>query len=98
NWTDYDLVFSDQRGQPLVGSHVTERLFKPAMRQLGLPVIRFHDLRHTAATLLLMQGTHPKVVSELLGHADIGLTLDAYTHVLPDMQAQVATAMDAALA
>ncbi|MBA3689041.1 MAG: site-specific integrase [Chloroflexi bacterium] len=97
SWGGHDLVFADQRGEPLFGPHITERCLKPLLRKLGLPVIRFHDLRHTAATLLLTQGINPKVVSEMLGHADIGLTLETYTHVLPDMQAQVATAMDAAL-
>jgi len=55
---------------------------------------RFHDLRHTAATLLLIQGVHAKVVSEMLGHSSIGLTLDIYSHVLPDMQQQAVTAME----
>ena len=93
----HDLVFADERGEPLFGSHITERRLKPLLRQLGLPALRFHDLRHTAATLLLVEGINPKVVSEMLGHANVQLTLDTYTHVLPDMQAQVATAMDAAL-
>jgi integrase len=97
-WANHDLVFSDRRGEPLFGSHVTERQLKPLLRRLRLPVIRFHDLRHTAATLLLTQGINPKVVSEMLGHGNVQLTLETYTHVLPDMQAQVAAAMDAALA
>lgn len=97
-WADRDLVFTGERGEPLFGSHVTERQLKPLLRKLRLPVIRFHDLRHTAATLLLTQGINPKVVSEMLGHGSVQLTLETYTHVLPDMQAQVATAMDAALA
>jgi integrase len=55
--------------------------------------IRFHDLQHTAATLLLQQGVHPKVVSELPGHSSIGLTLDIYSHVIPDMQQQAVAAI-----
>jgi integrase len=59
-----------------------------------LPPIRFHDLRHTAATLLLSRGLNPKIVSEMLGHASIAITLDIYSHVLPHMQQQAADAMD----
>ena len=60
----------------------------------GLPHVRFHDLRHAHATFMLMQGVHPKVVSERLGHASIGITLDTYSHVLPTMQEQAARAFD----
>jgi integrase len=56
--------------------------------------MRFHDLRHTAATLLLMQGIHPKVVSEMLGHSTISMTLDTYSHILPDMQRDATAALD----
>jgi len=59
--------------------------------------MRFHDLRHTAATLLLERGINPKVVSELLGHSHVAVTLGIYSHVMPHMQEQAATAMDAAL-
>jgi integrase len=97
NWPNHDLIFTDDWGAPLYGGHVTERQLKPLLRRLGLPAIRFHDLRHTAATLLLEQGVHPKIVSEMLGHASIELTLDTYSHVLPSMQALAATKMDEAL-
>ncbi len=97
SWADHDLVFAGDNGEPLYGAHITERCLKPLLRRLGLPLRRFHDLRHTAATLLLTQGINPKVVSEMLGHASVELTLDNYSHVLPDMQAQVAVAMDTAL-
>ena len=63
----------------------------------GLPRIRFHDLRHTCATLLLRRGVHPKVVSELLGHSTIQMTLNRYSHVVPDMQQAAMDAMDAML-
>jgi integrase len=59
--------------------------------------IRFHDLRHTAATLLFVQGIHPKVVSEMLGHASVSITLDLYSHVLPNMQREAVGRMDALL-
>ncbi|MCX6363603.1 MAG: tyrosine-type recombinase/integrase [Actinobacteria bacterium] len=68
-----------------------------AMRGMGQSV-RFHDLRHTHATLLLRQGTHPKVVSERLGHPTVGITLDTYSHVLSDMQDEAAKRLDGALA
>lgn len=71
--------------------------FLPLLKRAGLPRIRFHDLRHTAATLLLGQGVNPKIVSEMLGHASISITLDTYSHVLPDMPDLAAAAMDAAL-
>jgi integrase len=60
----------------------------------GLPRVRFHDLRHAHATLLLCQGVHPKVVSERLGHSTVGITLDIYSHVIPGMQAEAALALD----
>jgi integrase len=73
------------------------RAFKIRAKRSSLPqTLRFHDLRHTCATLLLKQGVTPKFVQELLGHADIGLTLNIYSHVLPDMGDAAAGAMDAA--
>jgi integrase len=73
------------------------RSFRPALERAGLPRIRFHDLRHTAATLMLGQGVHPKVVSEMLGHSQIGITLDLYSHVTPSMQAGAVQALEALL-
>ena len=64
------------------------------MRARKLPPVRFHDLRHAHATLMLTQGVHPKVVSERLGHASIGITLDTYSHVLPSLQQEAAAAFD----
>ena len=58
---------------------------------------RFHDLRHTCATLLLSRNVNPKIVSEMLGHANIAITLDTYSHVLPDMQEKAAKALEEAL-
>jgi integrase len=76
---------------------VARTSFKPLLKRAGLPDIRFHDLRHTCATLLLSRGHHPKLVQELLGHASVALTLDRYSHVLPGMGDQTAAAMEAAL-
>jgi integrase len=85
-WEEMDLVFANMLGGLLLKSNVLYRSFKPLLRKAGLPPIRFHDLRHTAATLMLLQGVHPKVVSEMLGHASVSITLDLYSHVLPNMQ------------
>lgn len=93
----HDLVFTDPVGRPLSGIQLTRANFYPLLDRAGLPRIRFHDLRHTAATLLLGRGVNPKIVSEMLGHATIAITLDTYSHVLPDMQQQAAAAMEAAL-
>ena len=68
------------------------------LRDAGLPDVRFHDLRHTSATLLLSANIHPKVVSERLGHASIHITLDTYSHVVPNLQDEAAEALDLALA
>ena len=69
----------------------------PGVTRAGLPEIRFHDLRHTCATLLLGRGVHPKLVQELLGHATISMTLDIYSHYLPSMGDAAAGAMGDAL-
>ena len=61
-------------------------MFKQLLKEIGLPRMRFHDLRHSAATLLLAMGVHVKVVQELLGHSDITITLNIYSHVLPSLQ------------
>jgi integrase len=71
--------------------------FKKLLTYAGLPDIRFHDLRHTCATLLLVRNVNPKIVSEMLGHATIAITLDTYSHVLPNMQNEAAKAMEDAL-
>ena len=71
------------------------RHFKQASAAAGLPDIRFHDLRHTAATILLQQDVHPKKVQELLGHSTIVLTLDTYSHIIPSMHSETADKMDA---
>jgi integrase len=76
--SDDDLVFCDDAGLPLWGRHVTTRQLKPLLRDAGLPPIRFHDLRHTFATLQLAAGTNPKIVSEVLGHKEVAITLDRY--------------------
>ena len=95
-WQDHGLVSPSTVGTPLLGDNLN-RAFKATLRRAGLPAVRLHDLRHTCATLLLGQGVNPKYVQELLGHADISLTLNVYSHILPDMGDAAAGAMDAAL-
>jgi integrase len=82
-WEDLDVVFAHSLGRPLDSSSLLHYDFHPLLKRAGLPKIRFHDLRHTAATLLLGKGINPKIVSELLGHASVAITLDLYSHVLP---------------
>lgn len=96
-WDDNDLVFCNSIGRPLNDANMLNRDFRPLLEKAGLPRIRFHDLRHTAATLMLGAGVHPKIVSEMLGHSQIGITLDLYSHVTPTMQAEAAAAMDGVL-
>ncbi|MCC6642425.1 MAG: site-specific integrase [Deltaproteobacteria bacterium] len=92
------LVFTDTDGKPLRKSNVQRRSFKPLLARAGLPqTTRFHDLRHSAATLLLAQGVHPKIVQERLGHSTIALTLDTYSHVLKGLGAEAASKLDAIL-
>jgi integrase len=81
-------------GRPLHSSNFLQRSFYPLLERAGLPRIRFHDLRHSAATLLLGLGIHPKIVSELLGHSQIGITLDLYSHVTATMQQEAVRAFE----
>jgi integrase len=71
--------------------------FNPLLKRAGLPQVRFHDLRYTCATLLLTKNVNSKVVSEMLDHANIAITLDTYSHVLPNMQDSAACALEEAL-
>lgn len=93
-WEDTDLVFCNEIGQPLNASSTVTSAFQRALTRAGLPKIRIHDMRHTAATLLLSQGCHPKYVQDLLGHSTITLTLDTYSHVVPALHGEAADKME----
>jgi integrase len=96
NWQEHDYVFCTSQGTHLGPNHIVEE-FKKLLKQAGLPNIRFHDLRHSAASLLLSLGIHPKIVQELLGHTQIGITMDVYSHLLPGMQQDAMSKLNAAL-
>jgi integrase len=95
-WADLDLVVDRGDGRPMDPGHLSHAFGRIA-RRAGLQGLRLHDLRHAYATALLAAGVHPKIASEALGHASVGFTMDAYSHVLPTMQKQAAHAIQAAL-
>lgn len=88
-WQDSGHVFCSEDGQPVHPQRIT-KAFDRIVAIQGLPKIRLHDLRHTSATLALLAGVHPKVVSERMGHANVGITLDTYSHVVKGMQEEAA--------
>ena len=93
HWQEHDLIFPSTIGTPMDQKRLHTN-FKRLLRRAGLPDIRFRDRRHTAATLMLQQGIHPKIVQERLGHSQISVTLDTYSHVLPAMQEEAAIKID----
>lgn len=94
---DWDLVFTRPDGHPIDPMSIT-REFRRLVPEIPVPTIRFHDLRHTHASLLLAADVPIRIVSDRLGHANIKLTLDIYGHLLPGMDAEVAETLDAMLA
>ena len=95
-WHDLDYVFTTSTGAPLDPRNLT-RWFTDLCKRAELPPTRFHDLRHTCASLLLAQGVQPRVVMETLGHSGISITMDLYTHVMPEQQRQAADQMQSVL-
>ena len=87
------LVFCQYDGKPFLPNTVSHNWIK-LIRRTGLNGIRFHDARHTHASLMLKQGVHPKIVQERLGHASIQVTLDTYSHVAPGLQEAAAKKFD----
>ena len=96
-WNDLDLVFSNRRGEPVEYRQIVRRHFRKLCVTAGVVGLRPYDLRHSCATLLLAAGENIKVVSERLGHTSAVLTLDTYSHVLPDMQRVTAERMETLL-
>ncbi len=96
-WTDYDLVFPTSKGTPQTDSHIRNRDYARVLKQAGLQHFRPHDMRHTMATLMLAEGVHPKIVQERLGHSRIDMTMDTYSHVLPNLQREAANRLDAVI-
>ena len=96
-WNEGGFVFTASTGRPLDHSNV-QRNFRRIVRKARLPRMRFHDLRHSCASLLLAEGVSPRVVMETLGHSRISVTTDTYTHVMPALMREAAAAMDRSLA
>ena len=96
-WRDHGLVFATTVGTALDAPNIVNRLFGPLLKRSELPDIRWHDLRHTYATLLLAKGVHPKFVQTALGHASIQPTLDTYSHWMPSLDRDSGAAIDDAL-
>lgn len=95
-WVENDLVFPNRYGGPLQARRVIDEFHK-ALDKAGLPRIRFHDLRHSCATLLLVQGVSPRVVMDILGHSEIAMTMNTYSHVVPELQRDAAERMESVL-
>lgn len=91
-----DLVFANRLGGPIQAGKVIADFLK-ALHRAGLPRIRFHDLRHSCATLLLVQGVSPRVVMDILGHSGIAMTMDTYSHVVPVLQRDAAEETESVL-
>jgi integrase len=96
SWQETGLIFTTGRGTGIEAGNVV-RSFKRTLRRAELPEMRFHDLRHSCATLLLVQGVAPRVVMEILGHSQISLTMNTYSHVVPALQREAAAKLDALL-
>lgn len=91
-WSDTGFVFTTRTGQAITPGALA-KTFKILLRRAGVPDVRFHDLRHTAATFLLVQGVDPRTIMETLGHSQINLTMNTYTHVMPALQRDAAAKM-----
>jgi hypothetical protein len=85
---EHDLVFPNDAGNPLDAMNMMHRQFRPALRRAKLREIRFHDLRHTYASLLIDQGEHPKYIQGQMGHASINITMDVYGHLMKNVNSE----------
>ncbi len=86
-------MFTNAQGY-FYSASTLRKVFRRFLVSIGLPHMRFHDLRHSAATILLAMNVHPKIVQEILGHSQIAMTLDVYSHALPSMQEEVTKQWD----
>ena len=93
DWQDNNLIFTTNRGTPLQSTGVRRRLYK-LLDKAGLPKIRFHDIRYTAASLMLNNGIPVLIVSKRLGHSSVSVTLDTYAYFIPEMQQGIGDMMD----
>jgi integrase len=91
-----DLVFASERGTPLDGRNMVRVIFEPAKKRAGIKRLRFHDLRHSYASVLIDKGVHPKTISELLGHASVAITMDRYSHLFDRAYTDVSKELEAA--
>ena len=95
-WHESDLVFTTRYGTP-INRHNLTRDYKALLKRAGLPELRFHDLRHTAASLFCAQNVQPRDLMEILGHSQISLTMNTYTHVMYPAMQEAASRMDSIL-
>ncbi len=96
SWQEHDLVFCSGKGTLINPTNLRKQSFAPLLQRADLPVITFHQLWHTAATILLLKNVNPKIVSEFLGRTSIAVTLVTYSHVLPNIQHRAIRAMEEA--
>jgi hypothetical protein len=96
-WVDLDLVFTTGHGTAIEPHNLFDH-FKAALKSAELPDMRFHDLRHSCASMLLTQNIHPRVIMEILGHSEIGTTMNLYAHVVPEVQERAVQLLSQALA
>jgi integrase len=93
DWQAYGLVFPSERGTPMEPRNLV-RHFKSVLERADLPDVRFHDLRHSCATMLIAQGVHARTVMEIMGHSQISVTMNTYGHIMPETQRAAADALD----
>jgi integrase len=94
---EHDLIFPNEQGQPVNYSNIINRHFLPALRAAGLPKIRFHDLRHTYASLLLSHGENVKYIQSQLGHSSPMVTLNVYSHLMEKRNPKAASRLEGAI-
>lgn len=94
---ELDLVFPNNEGKPIDNNNLVRRHYEPALRRAGLRKIRFHDLSHTYASLLIAQGEHPKYIQNQMGHSSINVTMDVYGHLMNTVNQESAKRLDSTI-